>query len=294
MNFLTKNESKDLIIDQFHKNVLGKYPSKLELKASHKGKLGHWLESNLGGSIDADGNADLNGYECKVDSKKISWGDWGAPYRIFCDRSYKLFDKKYIFQNMWLLVEALGIQRNEPQKGMYFSMSGDHIPTYINDTTYIGLTMMEINGDISIVYNFTSDQRHNKFQKVPDEFQRDNLLIYKWHGTDTSFDAYRQNVEINNLPIEVKFSGANASVSLEERIRRKFGIYGIVVGLKDESGFYGLKFLKSINIQDWLGFFRDQNVIYDTGLTTRNKRPYNQWRSSASFMRTLEEEIYIP
>ena len=57
-----------------------------------------------------------------------------------------------------------------------------------------------------------------------------------------------QNVEINNLPIEVKFSGANASVSLEERIRRKFGIYGIVVGLKDESGFYGLKFLKSIKI----------------------------------------------
>ena len=40
------------------------------MKSSHKGNLGHWLESRLGGKVDADGNADLDGYECKVESKK--------------------------------------------------------------------------------------------------------------------------------------------------------------------------------------------------------------------------------
>lgn len=294
MNLLSKTDSKKSIIRHFHQNVLGKYPSPQELEAAHKGKLGHWLEINLGGKIDADGNADLNGYECKVDSAKVSWGDWGAPYRIFCDRSYKFFNSKYSYHNMWLLVEALGVERSHKDKGKYYSMSGDHIPTFINDSTYIGLKMIESDKDISIIYNYSSDKRENKFLKVPDELKKDGLLIYKWFGTDKSFNQYRDIVEKNKLPIEVKFSGANASVSLEERIRRKFGIYGTVVGMKNENGFFGLKFLKTINFDDWINFFKQKNVIYDTGLTTRNKRPYNQWRSSAAFMRNLDEEIYIP
>lgn len=294
MSILTKDQSKKSIIDHFDKNVLGKYPSPQVLKVTHKGKLGHWLETNLGGKIDADGNADLNGYECKIDSEKISWGDWGAPYRIFCDRSYKFFNQKYSYQNMWLLVEALGVERNDIVKGKYYSMSGEHIPTKINDATDIGLKMEESNKDISIVYNYSCDKRKNKSEKVPDEFKEENLLIYKWHGTDESFNQYRDEVEKNKLPIEVKFNGANASVSLEERIRRKFGIYGTVVGMKNNNGFFGLKFLKPINFDDWIGFFRDEKVIYDTGLTTRNNRNYNQWRSSAAFMRGLEEETYIP
>ena len=77
--------------------------------------------------------------------------------------------------------------------------------------------------------------------------KKDDLLIFKWHGTDESFNAFKEDVIQNNLPIDVIFDGAKAAVSLEERIRRKFGIHGVVIGLKDESNrFYGLKFLKSI------------------------------------------------
>ena len=92
-----------------------------------------------------------------------------------------------------------------------------------------------------------------------------------------------------------RLEGLKASVSLEERIRRKFGIHGMVIGMHDKNrGFYGLKFLKSITYQDWLSFLKEKNIIYDTALTSRNKRPYNQWRSPAKFMKTLEEETYIP
>ena len=292
---LSKDESRQNIIDHFHKNVLGKSPDDSELKTNHKGNLGHWLESNLGGRIDADGNADLNGYECKVESEKTSWGDWGAPYRIFCDKSYKIFDKKNAYENMWVLVKSLGVLRSHPRKGVFYSMSGEHVPTYINDETNIGLSLVKKNMDILITYNFSKDQRHNKDEITPNEFKKDDLLIFKWHGTDASFNAFKNDVVSNDLPIDVIFEGSRASLSIEERIRRKFGIHGMVIGLKDKSKrFYGLKFLKSITLNDWMTFFENKDVLYDTGLTTRNKRPYNQWRSKAKFMRTLEEEIYIP
>ena len=290
---LSKEESKVNIIEHFHKNVFGRFPD--DLKKNHKGYKGHWLELNLGGKIDADGDADLNGFECKIESKKVSWGDWGPSYRIFCDKSYKLFKTGNIKENMWKFVKNIGVKRNDLKHGIYFSMSGEHVPTYINDSTNIGLSLEENNSDISIFYNFDKDLRESKDISVPKEFQKNSLLIYKWFGTNSSFNIFKENVLKNSLPILVKFEGKNASVSLEERIRRKFGLYGIVVGLHDKSnGFYGLKFLKNITLKDWLAFFKNRDVYYDTGLTTANKRPYNQWRSNASFMKTLEEDIYIP
>ena len=47
-------------------------------------------------------------------------------------------------------------------------------------------------------------------------------------------------------------------------------------------------------LDDWLVFFKNKDVFYDPGLTTANKRPYNQWRSKKKFMETLVEDIYIP
>ena len=292
---LSKNESRQKIIENFNKNIFGKYPLESELKASHEGKLGHWLEINLGGEVDSDGNADLEGFECKTHKYKMSWGDWGAPYRIFCDRSYKLFNKDRTFENMWILIKALGVSRDLPEKGIFYSMSGKDVPAYIDDKTEIGFSLNEDQGDISYIYNFSADQRKSKYDTVPIELQKDNLLIFKWYGSDKSFNDFKENVINNKLPIEVKLSGYQASVSLEERIRRKFGVYGTVIGLNDESrGFYGLKFLKRISFEDWLYFFKNKNVLYDTALTTRNKRPYNQWRSSKKFMETLVDEIYVP
>jgi hypothetical protein len=146
-----------------------------------------------------------------------------------------------------------------------------------------------------MTYSISKDQRNNKELIIPAEFQKDGLIIFKWHGTDNNFCAFKNDVTNNNLPIDVKFEGNKACVSLEERVRRKFGVHGIVIGMYDEKrGFYGLKFLKSITYKEWLSFFKEKNIIYDTALTTRNKRPYNQWRSPTNFMKTLEEEIYIP
>lgn len=291
---LSREESKTLIIQNFNKNVLGKNPLQFKSESNHKGKIGHWLETNLGGVVDADGNADLNGFECKKESKKVSWGDWGPNYRIFADKSYETFNKQRLFENMWSFVKTFGAERIHSSKGLYHSLSGSHVPQKVNDLTNFGLSLEENLGDISLLYNHEEDKRLNKNQ-IPREFQKNNLLIYKWFGTDLNFHLFKNQVISQRLPIEVNFTGVNASVSLEERIRRKFGVYGVVIGLHDESkGFYGLKFLKQISFKDWISYFRKKDIIYDTALTTKNRRPYNQWRSTEKFMGTLEEETYIP
>lgn len=293
---LSKNESRQKIIYNFHKNVLGKYPDQSELKFSHKGKLGHWLETRLGGEIDADGNADLDGYECKIESEKITWGDWSANYRIFCDPTYNIFNNnKDIKENMWILCKTLGVKRYHPEKGFYYSLSGKHMPEYLDEATSLGLMLFENNTDISLVYNYSLDEREDKNNQIPQEMQKEDLLIYKWYGKDKNFNSFKEHVLENNPNLKIFWKGSKASVSLEERIRRKFGIYGTVVGLKNKSKeFYGLKFLKSVSLNDWIGFYRHKNIKYDTGLTTKSGKPYNQWRSSKKFMQTLEEEIYIP
>ena len=288
---ISKFNSYSRIIINFHKNVLGKSPSKSELESKHKGKRGHWLETKLGGKIDADGNADLNGYECKVKSQKTTWGDWGAPYRIFSDKRYTVFNKKHSHENMHFFVKTFGLQRNEVDKGIYYSMSGKDFPQKINDSTDTGLSLIEKNSDILMQYSFSKDKRKNKKKLVPNALQKNNLLIYQWHGTDNNYNVYVNNIKINNLPIDIK----KTSFSLEERVRRKFGIYGVVVGLYDKSkGFYGLEFLKVVTFNDWLDAFKNKDIIFDSGLTTLSKRQRNQWRSSAKFMGSLVVNTYIP
>ena len=290
---ISKEDSKSLIIENFHKNVIGGFPN--DLKKIHKGYKGHWLESNLGGKIDADGNADLNGFECKIDSKKFSWGDWGASYRIFCDKSYDIFKTGNIKENMHKFVKKIGVVRNHLKHGTYYSLSGKHMVQYLNDSTSIGLSIEENNTDISVFYNFDKDQRESKILNIPKEFQKNNLLIYKWFGTDSNFQIFKESKKVKDRTIKINLKGKNASVSLEERIRRKFGVYGLVIGLHDKyKGFYGLKFLKRISFKDWLSFLKNKNVFYDTALTTSNDRPYNQWRSTKKFMDSLVEDIYIP
>ena len=78
---------------------------------------------------------------------------------------------------MWKFVEALGVKRNDLEKGIYYSMSGEHVPTYINDSTNIGLSLEENNSDISIKYNFDKDLRDSKGLSVP-KSSRKIIFLY--------------------------------------------------------------------------------------------------------------------
>ena len=290
---MEKSEAKRIIKERFNSKVFGKYPDKDELSALHKGALGHWFESMLGSKIDSDGNADILGFECKIDSTKTSWGDWGANYRIFADETFGF--KSSITENMWDFVRYFGVLREDTIKGSYYSWSGTHVPTNLNDSTVAGTTLSKKDGDILITYNIDDDKRADKSLLLPKYLQKNNLVLMKWCGTNLSFANFKNDVIVNNRPIKVKFNGLNQSVSLEARLKRKFNINGMIIGLSDKKrGFYGLRFLKPVSLNDWLLFLENKDVFYDTALTTLNKRPYNQWRSNKKFMLTLEDELYIP
>ena len=137
---MNADEAKSRIIDAFERNVKGQFPSKEELKSKHAGKIGHWLEASLGkDNHDSDGAADFWGWECKTSSEKISWGDWGAPYRIFCDERFGFDNKKTIYENQWRFVKIFGVYRQE--KGR-FSWSGKHVPTRVGDHTSSGMQLI--------------------------------------------------------------------------------------------------------------------------------------------------------
>jgi hypothetical protein len=271
--------------------VFGKYPSINQFKSEHKGKIGHWFEKEMGVKHNADGNADLFGWELKAEGKKMSWGDWSAPYRIFCDKRLG-FTASTIKENQKEFISIFGVYRPD---GEYFSMSGGHVTKYIDVRTENGMILkLDQNKDVSIYYDYSLDKRRNKADQVPNNLQKDNLLIMRWHGKEESFEKYKSFVIDNKLPIKAQFKGKNRLVSLEERVKRKFNVHGIATGLyRQKNHFYGLKFTRPVSFDDWVSYFINKDIYYDPALTGKNPRPYNQWRSNKSFMDSLVEEVYL-
>ena len=288
---MERSIAKERIIQIFKKKVFGKYPSKNQLLSQHKGKIGHWFEEKMGVKHNADGNADLFGWELKAKGKKMSWGDWSAPYRIFCDQRFD-FNAKTVKENQWRFARIFGVYRLDSKA---YSWSGDHVPDYIETRKHSGMTIrLDKNKDISIYYDYSLDKRKDKTNQVPRVLRKNNLLLMRWHGTDQSFNQYKSYVIENKLPIHAIFEGKRRLISLEERVRRKFNVHGIAFGLYSKEAFFGLTFTKAVSFDDWISYFINKDIFYDTGLTERNKRPYNQWRSHKSFMDSLVEDEYFP
>ena len=70
-------------------NVYGKRPDVSSATASHDGKYGHWLETQMGIIHNGDNAPDLLGYEMKNDtsSGKTTFGDWSPNEKIFSNDS---------------------------------------------------------------------------------------------------------------------------------------------------------------------------------------------------------------
>ena len=79
------------VLELFEKNVLGKIPDVSKYEKGHDGKVGNWLEEQLGVKPNASNAPDLNGIEVKTSTKSvISLGSWDPNYWIFRDSKYEL------------------------------------------------------------------------------------------------------------------------------------------------------------------------------------------------------------
>ena len=159
-------------------NVKGKKIILNNMNSKHDGKEGYWLEEQMNIKHNCFSKPDINGYEMKKDSNKITFGDYSA--------SEYLFSKNKEFINMYNTFK-IDITRTEfihffgrsnPLKNNRFSWSGSCIPTYNLYNDY-GQILIVLKNDIHILYSYTKDKRSLK-HIFPEYLKKSIILIAVW------------------------------------------------------------------------------------------------------------------
>ena len=258
---------KEKIIELFYKNVKGKKSDTSSSNQKHDGKKGHWLEKQMGISVNADNKPDIFGYEMKnqTSSGKITFGDWSADEYIFQHgRPKKIHNTNQnysISKNQFL--EIFG--KPNTLKSNRLSWSGTPCPSHVNKRNSYG-QILEVDSDdnITISYSYSKDLRENRVNLVPKEMRVGNLVLAKWH-----------------------------KVSIQKKLEDKFNQQGWFTCKMDKKGYYqSIHFGKPMNFETWIQLLKDGIVFFDSGMYYGNSRNYSQWRSSTSFWNSLIVESY--
>ncbi len=244
------------IIELFRKNIKGKKIELQNYNNKHCGKEGYWLETRMNINHNSRNEPDINGYEMKKYSKKITFGDYSASEYLFSK------DKKYINKkNEWeynlinitkdQFIKFFGTQK--PLKNNRYSWSGNCIPTYNNfNTCGQKLTITDEN-DICIYYSYSEDKRDDIKIKFPYYLKKDNILIVVWKNE-----------------------------KMREHINKKFNNKGFFIIKKKEHTYNKICFGKKFDYECFIDGIKKQNIIFDSGLHLGNNRNYSHFRSSSN------------
>lgn len=240
---------KEKLIKLFFEKVYGKKYQENGLKnLRHDGREGHWLEEQL--SIKANGNTapDILGYELKKEtSSKTTFGDWSPDKKIW-GRNFELEpDLTVINRNDFLKIFG---QPNLEKNGRC-SWSGKPAPK-INKFNDFGQKLhIDESGNIQVIYSYIHDNRYNKSEITPRQFQDKTYVIAQW-----------------------------SAHKLKQKLLSKFGQKGWVKAHKNSNGYYThLAFGEPLTYKSWLQDIRNGIVFFDPGMYQGNSRPYCQWRS---------------
>jgi hypothetical protein len=255
------------IIELFRKNIKGK---KIELEnydKKHNGKEGHWLEKQMNIKHNSKNEPDINGYEMKKESKKITFVDAVASEYLFSK------DKKYINKkNGWddnlvniskeQFIKFFGTQK--PQKHNKYSWSGECIPTYNNWNTCGQNLIITDNNDICIFYSYSEDKRDEIKSKFPEYLKKENVLIVVW-----------------------------TNEKMRKHINTKFNNKGFFIIKKKDNIYNKICFGKSFNYEYFIDGIKKTNIFFDSGMSIKEKRMRSPFRSSSNkFWNELIVEEY--
>lgn len=266
--------NKERIIDIFRAEVKGEYPDTSGKNVNHDGREGHWLEKQFGIGHNADNRADLYGYELKNQTtSKTTFGDWSANIYIFTDPKYlHLFEGQTKKERQNSFLKIFG-KSNLKKNGRY-SWSGDPCPK-IGDFNKFG-QKLEITRerDIVAVYNFSRDEREDKYDIVPNELQNEMVILAKWFGENSPSTKMKDKC-------------------LKSKLEDKFNDEGWFTCKKDSNGAYKeICFGDPINFDSWIKLVEQGIVFFDSGMYEGNSRPYSQWRMNNSYWDSLIVERY--
>ncbi len=246
---------KEKIIDLFNTNVKGKRADTSRMNVDHDGKGGHWLERMMGVKANASNSPDLYGYEMKNHTgSKTTFGDWSADSYIYKDKDYNFTRDNFL---------AFFGQPNKKKEGR-LSWSGNPAPVIKKINQFGQILLIDQNSNILAQYNFSKDQRKEKFSIIPANLQIDNLTIALWKKE-----------------------------SLKKKLEKKFNQKGWFKCIKHKEGLYeSIVFGDPISFETWIKFVKSGDVFFDSGMYQGNKRPYSQWRANNSFWDKLITSRY--
>lgn len=236
----------------------GKASNTKNSNANHDGKEGHWLEKQMGLSLNGNNEPDMFGFEMKNGSKgKTTFGDWSASQYIFKTRSNP---KSTITRDDFLKIFG----KPNPAKGGRFSWSGEPCPKIIGYNSFGQKLSIDSSDSILAIYSYSKDARTNKAQIVPSVLQKDNLVIATWD-----------------------------SEWMRTKVERKFNQNGWFKCLKDTNGIYTyIAFGEPFTYDTWLGYVATGDIFFDSGMYQGNERPYSQWRANNNIWDSLITETY--
>ncbi len=267
-------EVKNKIKHTFDESIRGREPVLPIGKKEHDGWEGHWLQEQFGLTADAKNAPDLNGFELKDDTGRVTtFGDWSADEYIFfshsaCQRNSSKATQCAKCKNALIsrteFLQIFGTPN--PAKKDRHSWSGSVCPKVSGINQYGQILTVYSDGTIRAEYDYNKDQRPDKDSVVPLVLRKEAVALATWHGA-----------------------------SLKKKLENKFKEHGWFKCIQESNGhgrYVGMVFGGPIEFEDWVEQVRLGNVYLDSGMYEGNSRKYSQWRATNHFWTSLIEETY--
>ena len=261
---LNINDDKKYIIELFNKNVKGIEIILDDKNKNHCGKEGHWLEEKMNIKHNSKNEPDINGYEMKKYSNKITLGDFSASEYAFSGKNKRNIINKI---NNWS--DDIKISRTEfiqyfgnknINKNNRYSWSGSCVPTYDNwNDNGQNLLILE-NNDIVIYYSYSKDKRPDK-NNFPLFLHNDDIVIAIWKEE-----------------------------KLKNNINNKFNKKGFFICKKNGNTYDKICFGKPFNFEYFIESIKNKKIIFDSGMYEGNNRNYSQFRGLCFWDELIFEE----
>lgn len=240
----------------FNEKIKGKTLISKKL-TKHDGQQGHNIEKELNIQHNCKNEPDLFGYEIKTGANKTTLGDYKASEYIFNKNKpfINIFNKwtnEIINKNDFLKIFGT-IKKNNR-----YTWSGECVPKY-NLYNDIGQTLeINKNNDICIYYRFDKDKRDkNITNDFPDFLKKDRqkILIVIWKKE-----------------------------KMENHINNKFNINGTIKFIKNkDKKFIEMNVYKPFNYNYFIKEFKENNIIFDSGMSNSSARLRSNFRSNHKF-----------
>lgn len=229
----------------------------IKLKDDTCGAEGFFLERIFKIQQNCRIKADYKGFEIKKKSKKITFGDWTPDAYLFNQDNFMKS-----FNNIKFNISRIDYMKYFGNYNTRFSWSGKCIPSY-NNWNYNGTNLIcDNNNNIFIIYSYKKDTRN---LLIPNLFKQQEYIILQYWN----------------------------SKNLEDKINNKFNQLGFIIFEKNKDNIYNKLLIgNNINFIDFIKLFKENKIIFDSGMYAENSRNYSHFRASFNIWKEFIVEEY--